>query len=50
MLDKKTSKTYRKLLTVNEPYKAFKIIDQLDPNTAKRVLMALFMNSSRYAD
>lgn len=50
MIDKKASKTYRKLVTARSQYEAFKIIDRLDPNTAKRVLIALFMNSSKYAN
>ncbi|WP_157076601.1 hypothetical protein [Sutcliffiella cohnii] len=49
MLDQKAGKTYRKLLTASNKYEAFKIIDRLDPNTAKRVLIALFMNSNNYS-
>lgn len=50
MLDKKTGKTYRKLVTASTQYEAFKIIDRLDPNTAKRVLMKIFMNLNKYAN
>ncbi|WP_209124510.1 hypothetical protein [Alkalihalobacillus sp. BA299] len=49
MIDKKTGKAYRKLVTASSQYEAFKIIDRLDPHIAKRVLLTLFMNSNQYA-
>ena len=44
MLDKHTSKIYRKIVTAKSNYEAFQIVDKLDPHTAKRVLMALVMS------
>ena len=49
MLDKKTGKVYRKLVSASSQYEAFTIIDRLDPHTAKRVLLTLVMNSNKYS-
>jgi len=41
---KDISKIYKKLITTDDEYKKFVIVDNLDPRTAKMVLMNLVLN------
>ncbi|MFD1736206.1 hypothetical protein ACFSCX_06465 [Bacillus salitolerans] len=43
MLDRQSAKAYRKLVCESDPYKRFELVEQMDPNTAKRVLMTVVM-------
>ncbi|MGE6755956.1 hypothetical protein ACQKFO_21380 [Rossellomorea sp. NPDC071047] len=47
MPDKKISKIYRKLMTTDSEYKAFNLVDNLDPKEAKAVLMKIVMNLTK---
>ncbi|MDC3424363.1 hypothetical protein NC797_07565 [Aquibacillus sp. 3ASR75-11] len=44
MLDKQSSKAYRKLVCAEDEYQAFKLVDSLKPEVAKRVLIRYIMN------
>lgn len=44
MIDKESSKIYRKILSAETEFEVFTIIDRLKPDVAKRVLMTLIMN------
>ncbi|WP_263290368.1 hypothetical protein [Sutcliffiella horikoshii] len=41
---KDISKIYKKLISTDDEYKKFIIVDKLDPHTAKRVLMSFVLN------
>ncbi|MBF0706726.1 hypothetical protein IQ283_08910 (plasmid) [Alkalihalobacillus hwajinpoensis] len=44
MIDKESSKAYRKILSAETEFEIFTIVERLKPDVAKRVLMTLTMN------
>ena len=44
LIDKESSKAYRKILSAETEFEVFTIIERLKPDVAKRVLMTLTMN------
>lgn len=43
-MKKSASKIYRKLITTHDPYKAFRMIEDMDPEKAKNVLQLIVRN------
>ncbi|WP_170885718.1 hypothetical protein [Bacillus alkalicellulosilyticus] len=50
MLDKQSAKIYRKMVSANSEYEAFRIAERLSPDLAKRVLLAFIMNNKSLRD
>ncbi len=46
-LDMESAKIYKKVVMAKSPYEAFTIVERLEPNVAKRILMSMVLNQSK---